>query len=98
MIAHSRYNKKADIWCLGIIFYEILCGKFPFELKDTEDFSQITSGNIKPFPEDIDPLAKDLLEAMLEVDSDERLDAQLVLEHPYFQEKFWFINEERDEN
>ena len=30
MIATCRYNKKADIWCLGIIFYEMICGKFPF--------------------------------------------------------------------
>ena len=85
MIANSRYNKKADIWCLGIIFYEILCGKFPFELKDAQDFSEITSGNMKPFPEELDPSAKDLLAAMLEVDSDERLDAESVLEHAYFE-------------
>ena len=85
MIANSRYNKKADIWCLGIIFYEILCGKFPFELKDAQDFSEITSGNMKPFPEELAPYAKDLSAAMLEVDSDERLDAESVLEHAYFE-------------
>jgi len=31
MITKCPYSFKSDIWCLGIIFYEILCGYFPFK-------------------------------------------------------------------
>lgn len=86
MIANNRYNRKADIWCLGIVFYEILCGYFPFDFKDEEDFAQITEGNIKALPPNLSKSAHDLLWAMLEVDSDERLDANAVLEHPFLAE------------
>ena len=33
MVHAGRYDKRTDIWCLGIIFYEVLCGYFPFYLK-----------------------------------------------------------------
>lgn len=37
MIKTKKYNRKADIWCLGIIFYEVLCGYFPFDISNHKD-------------------------------------------------------------
>ena len=33
------YNEKADIWSLGMIFYQLLVGKNPFETNDFNDFN-----------------------------------------------------------
>lgn len=47
MIISKKYNKKADIWCLGIIFYEVLCGYFPFKVQDENDMKNIVLGKMK---------------------------------------------------
>jgi serine/threonine-protein kinase ULK/ATG1 len=31
ILAGRRYNNKADIWSIGIMFYELLYGYCPFE-------------------------------------------------------------------
>lgn len=41
MINKNSYNMKADVWSLGIIFYEVLCGYFPFKFQNYEDLSTI---------------------------------------------------------
>lgn len=50
MVEKHKYNKKADIWCLGIIFYELLCGYFPFDLQTIEDINNIAKKDILPMP------------------------------------------------
>lgn len=57
-----EYNDKTDIWSLGVIFHEMLCGRHPFE--DPE-----ASGNIKLnikegslfIDEDINPFYADII-------------------------------------
>ena len=41
MIRTQKYNRKADIWCLGIIFYEVLCGYHPFDITHYQDLKSI---------------------------------------------------------
>lgn len=41
MITKCPYTFKADIWSLGIIFYELLCGYFPFKYSDMKDIEAI---------------------------------------------------------
>ena len=34
MIKFDKYDKRAEVWSLGCIFYALLSGKTPFEAKD----------------------------------------------------------------
>ena len=31
MIAQKPYNEMVDLWCIGVLCYELLVGKPPFE-------------------------------------------------------------------
>ena len=34
LIKHQKYNEKVDVWSLGIITYQLLSGKTPFDGKN----------------------------------------------------------------
>ena len=36
------YDEKADIWSIGIIFYQLLTGKMPFEAEDMQELVEMT--------------------------------------------------------
>ena len=66
----------------------MLSGKTPFKgATEFVTFENIRHGNIK-FPEDIDPLAKDLISKLLVPDPNERLGSKSgikeIIEHPFF--------------
>jgi serine/threonine protein kinase len=84
MILKQRYNKKADIWSLGIIFYEMLCGYFPFDFHNYEDIKNILSKKMKELPNTLTEEASDLIFAMLNKDSNERFSIEEVIGHKFF--------------
>jgi serine/threonine protein kinase len=36
----KQYNHKADVWSLGIVFFELLTGFMPFTGKNKEDLKK----------------------------------------------------------
>lgn len=44
------YDEKYDIWCLGIMTYELLAGKTPFEGNDSQEIYQKIINGIYTFP------------------------------------------------
>lgn len=50
------YTNKADLWSIGVCFYQILFGKTPFDAKNLDDLKikiRIYSGKNLKFPPDI---------------------------------------------
>uniref|UniRef100_A0A3Q4BJ58 mitogen-activated protein kinase n=1 Tax=Mola mola TaxID=94237 RepID=A0A3Q4BJ58_MOLML len=81
-----HYTQTVDIWSVGCIMAEMINGKTFFKGKDYMDqLTQIMRVVGVPGTEFIQKLDSiDLLEKMLVLDGDERLTAELALEHPYF--------------
>lgn len=89
----ESYNNKADLWSIGVVFYEMLYGDNPFfGLSMPEILANIRekSGNNLPFLDSknkVSNLSKDLLKRLLEMDPDRRIDWESFFNHPVFTEK-----------
>lgn len=61
MVENQRYSKYVDHWCLGVLCYEFLVGKPPFESENSKDtYQKIVKVDMK-YPEYMSEGAKDLI-------------------------------------
>lgn len=40
LIKHIKYNEKVDVWSMGVIVFQLLCGSTPFDGKNIEEINQ----------------------------------------------------------
>lgn len=66
MVENKPHDETIDIWCLGILTYELLTGRAPFHVKDSEGGQVETARRITrleyKFPENMSPGAVDLIQ------------------------------------
>lgn len=89
-ILAQSYNKKVDVWSLGVIMYCLLCGTPPFHgANDRQILGSIKRGQYSTDGEKWTPVskeAKSLLGSLLEKDADARLTAKGALENKWFKQ------------
>ncbi len=67
------YDSKADVWALGVLLYELITLKKPFEAeKMNELFQQIIKEPHKPVPEDTHTNLKMLISTLLNKEYNKR--------------------------
>ena len=85
IIDNVGYDKKVDIWSLGILFYELLHGFSPFRGDNPSIvFKNIKAGVLR-FASDISPEAKQLISGILKKEPHLRLTIDEILASPLFQ-------------
>ena len=72
IILNNGYSFSVDFWSLGIIFFEMLMGKDPYNNKDPIIIYQNILTNNKKFPKIIDRDAKTLINHLLVADPQKR--------------------------
>lgn len=83
VLSGKSYDKAADIWSLGVILYELVVGKTPFENEDQRKTAEnIQSANYK-MPNSISPLLKSLISRILILDDKSRPSADDILADPW---------------
>ena len=88
MVSETGHNEKADIWCIGVLLFELSTGKVPFEGNDyTTVKYNISRLNIS-WPSDIEPDVKDLVSKILKKNPNERLSIEKILSHNFFTKYF----------
>lgn len=90
VVTTESYNTLADMWSVGVLMYQMLSSRLPFEGGQTKSvLYAILDGNYSfPSPE-FDPIsdeAKDLITKLICIDVSKRLSATQALQHP------WIVN------
>ncbi|RMX51356.1 hypothetical protein pdam_00011381, partial [Pocillopora damicornis] len=83
MIEGKAHDEKVDLWSLGVLCYEFLVGKPPFEADGHhETYRRISRVDLK-FPSYVSEGARDLISKLLVHDPSKRLPLGGVLAHPW---------------
>jgi len=86
MIEGNTHDDKVDLWSLGVLTYEFLVGKPPFEAENNnETYRRITKVDLK-FPAHVSEGARDIITQLLRKDPNQRISLDKCLEHPWILE------------
>lgn len=84
---NQRYSKKADVWSLGVLVYEILALKRPFNATNMKSLmNKVLTGEYPPLPEKYSQELKDVVKFLLVVDPNKRPSIADVFDLPYMKQ------------
>lgn len=93
VVTSESYGTKADLWSLGVVTYEMLSGRKPFEGSHTKSVLYAILDGRYTFPtkqwQGISLEARDFVTRLICIDVNRRLSAEQALQHP------WIVNEGR---
>lgn len=85
VIRAETYTPAVDIWSLGVLAYNMLSGKLPFDGNNIKEVLRRVRAGKYSFPpsewDDISDDAKDFIRGLLELDPKKRMTAREALEH-----------------
>ena len=88
MVLELGHDEKVDIWCIGVLLFELLCGDVPFDGNDAETVkNNIIELNIS-WPTHVIPEAKDLITKILKINPIERPSIETIITHNFFKKYF----------
>lgn len=77
------YDDSVDQWCLGILCYEFLVGRAPFESDGTiNTYDKIRRLEIH-YPSYLSPGSKDVISNLLKKPGSQRITLVEVMQHPW---------------
>ncbi|XP_060587262.1 aurora kinase A-A-like [Ruditapes philippinarum] len=88
MIEGTYHDECVDLWSLGVLCYELLVGKPPFETEsNSETYRRITKVDIR-YPSFVSSGARDLISSLLKHDPRQRLSLDKTMTHPWILEHY----------
>ncbi|XP_019492875.1 PREDICTED: aurora kinase A [Hipposideros armiger] len=83
MIEGRMHDEKVDLWSLGVLCYEFLVGKPPFEASTYQETYKRISRVEFTFPDFVPEGARDFISRLLKHNPSQRPTLKEVLEHPW---------------
>ena len=80
---YKEHNEGVDIWCIGMLLFQLVTAKEPFE---GDDIFKVRENILKlkiDWPKDINSDAKDLIKKILKLEPKKRLSLEDILKHPF---------------
>lgn len=94
VLEDNDYGRAVDWWGVGVVMYEMMCGRLPFFSKDHKRLFELIMASELRFPSKISQEAKQLLQGLLVKDPAQRLgggadDALEITQQPFFASIDW---------
>lgn len=83
MIEGKMHDEKVDLWSVGVLCYEFLVGKPPFETESHDETYKLISRVSYKFPSHVSAGAADLITKLLRHKPEERLALSEILKHDW---------------
>ena len=88
LVNNIGHDHRVDIWCIGVLMFELLTGQPPWMGDDVQTLKyNISMMNIK-WKKNMDPDAVDLIKKTLRYNPEERISLRNMLMHPFFTKFF----------
>ena len=84
VILRKNYDEKVDVWSAGIILYALSFAKLPFNGEDSKTLIKKIMESEITFPEDANPLLKDLICKLLNKNPEQRISIDEIENHKWF--------------
>ena len=88
MVKNEYYDSKIDIWCIGVLTYELLYGTIPFEIRHQKDLAKIVEQEVyfsKTVP--VGESTKEFILKCMTKNPHERMSIQQAIEHDFLAKK-----------
>merc|ERR1712137_806172 len=96
MLSKRKYRSQIDIWGLGVLLYEFLVGKAPFEADNDPQATYRKIQTVNPvFPPSLSRDVKDLISKLLHKNPKERPTLEGILQHPWLNLNCTGVNAQR---
>ena len=88
IINNQGHDEHVDIWCIGVLLFELMAGFSPWQGEDVQTIRYNISRLKIRWPRDMDPDAMDLISKILKYNPEERLSLRQIITHPFFTKYF----------
>ena len=88
MINNTGHDEKVDIWCIGVLLFELITGQQPWKGSDVQTVKYNISRLKINWPKQMDRTAADLISKILRYNPEERISLRNMLMHPFFTKYF----------
>ena len=88
IIKEKGHDEKVDIWCRGVLLFELMTGSVPFQGKDIESLKNSILHLKISWPKEMNKDAKDLITRILKLDPSQRITLEEIMEHPFITKYF----------
>uniref|UniRef100_A0A158P881 non-specific serine/threonine protein kinase n=1 Tax=Angiostrongylus cantonensis TaxID=6313 RepID=A0A158P881_ANGCA len=94
VLEDNDYGRSVDWWGVGVVMYEMMCGRLPFYSRDHQKLFELIMASELRFPSKLSAEAKQLLTGLLVKNPTQRLgggpdDALEVCQQPFFKSIDW---------
>ena len=88
IIKEQGHDEKVDIWCIGVLLFELITGNVPFQGNDIDTLKDNILHLKISWPKEINVDAKSLIKKILKSDPAARISLEEMLAQPFFTKYF----------